>query len=168
MKCAIAAGAALFVLALYAPPLEAQTQSPSLIVTEATDGYHLLGWLGSSHPQDYTEWWYFNVYDSTNNVQAIFSYLINNPFNLSGGLAPLGISEMTAVAYTPEGIVPATFSKRMSPSGNRTPSPLLTTTRTRSKALPGTAKSSGTCSTSARRLPGTRPTASAWHPIHGN
>jgi hypothetical protein len=95
MKLRAAAGAALFALTLHAET-----------VTEANDGYHLLGWLGSSHLADYTEWWYFNVYDTTNNVQAIFSYLINNPFNLSGGLAPVGISEMAAVAYTPAGIVP--------------------------------------------------------------
>ncbi len=77
----------------------------SSAVSKTDDAYHLFYWLPTSHLADYTEWWYFNLYDSSNNVQAIFSYLINNPFNLSGGLAPLGISEMGAVAYTPGGIV---------------------------------------------------------------
>ncbi|HEY7391866.1 MAG TPA: hypothetical protein VH640_25340 [Bryobacteraceae bacterium] len=95
MKITAAAGTSLLALTLHA-----QT------VTEASDRYHLLGWLDSGHLADYTEWWYFNIYDATNNVQAIFSYLINNPLNLSGGLARVGISEMAAVAYTPGGIVP--------------------------------------------------------------
>jgi hypothetical protein len=74
-------------------------------IPEAADGYHFLDWLGTGHLADYTEWWYFNVYDSSNNVQAIFSYLINNPSGQSGGVFPVGISEMAVVAYTSAGIV---------------------------------------------------------------
>jgi len=74
-------------------------------VSEADDAYHLLYWLPTGQLPNYTEWWYFNVYDSANHVQALFSYLINNPLNLSGGLLPIGFSEMAAVAYTPNGIV---------------------------------------------------------------
>src|SRR5271165_1415391 len=74
-------------------------------VSVANDAGHFLYWLGTGHLSDYTEWWYFNLYDSSNNVQAIFSYLINNPLSLPGGLLPIGISEMAAVAYTPTGIV---------------------------------------------------------------
>jgi hypothetical protein len=65
----------------------------------------LLYWLPTSHLADYTEWWYFNLYDSSHNVQAIFSYLVNNPQNASGGFFPIGISEMAAVTYTPAGTV---------------------------------------------------------------
>ncbi len=74
-------------------------------VSVADDAGHFLYWLGTGHLSDYTEWWYFNLYDSSNNVQAIFSYLINNPLGLQGGLLPIGISEMAAVAYTPTGVV---------------------------------------------------------------
>jgi hypothetical protein len=78
---------------------------PQANTSEQADAYHLLYWLFSGHLQDYTEWWYFNVYDSSQKVQAIFSYLNNNPFNFGGGILPIGISEMAAVAYTPDGIV---------------------------------------------------------------
>jgi hypothetical protein len=88
-------------------------------VPESDDANHLFYWLSSGHLANYTEWWYFNFYDSTNNVQAIFSYFINNPLSASGGLLPIGISEMSAVAYTPAGIVnemdvylPLSFSAR--------------------------------------------------------
>jgi len=74
-------------------------------IPETADGYHFLDWLGTSNLADYTEWWYFNVYDSAHGVQAIFSYLVNNPAGQSGGLFPVGISEMAAVAYTSGGLV---------------------------------------------------------------
>jgi len=74
-------------------------------VPEFADAYHFNYWLGTTHLSAYTEWWYFNVYDSSNNVQAIFTYFINNPLNLSGGIFPLGVSEITAAAFAPGGIV---------------------------------------------------------------
>jgi hypothetical protein len=83
--------------------LDAQAQSSN--VPETLDGYHFAQWLGTSHLANYTEWWYFNVYDSLNNVQAIFSYLVSDPANQPGGLFRFGIAEMAAVAYTPTGIV---------------------------------------------------------------
>jgi hypothetical protein len=92
----LAAAAVLLGLAPYG-----QSQN----VPENKDGYHLSEWLRTEHLANYTEWWYFNVYDSSNNVQAIFSYLVNNPDNQPGGLFILGISEMAAVAYTNRGIV---------------------------------------------------------------
>lgn len=91
----MAAGAVLFLLSLHA-----QTTA-SLPVTEVSDGYHLLGWLGSTHLTDYNEWWYFNLYDSSNNVQAIFTYQVANPLNVSG----LGIAELSTAVYTSEGIL---------------------------------------------------------------
>lgn len=83
--------------------LNSFSQTPS--IPETADSYHLRNWTGSSHLGNYTEWWYFNVYDSTNHVQAIFSYLVTNPAGQAGGLFPFGISEMSAVAYTGNGIV---------------------------------------------------------------
>lgn len=98
----------MLAVALLLLGLSARGQSPSVTganVTEANDGYHLRDWLGTEHLASYTEWWYFNVYDSSNNVQAIFSYFVNNPNNQPGGLFILGISEMAVVAYTNQGIV---------------------------------------------------------------
>ena len=76
-----------------------------MTVSEAADANHFLYWLGTDHLADYTEWWYFNVYDSSNHVQALFSYLVDNPLNVPGGLFPIGISEMAAVAFTPNGMI---------------------------------------------------------------
>lgn len=80
-------------------------QSRDAVAGESADAYHLLYWLPTGHLANYTEWWYFNLYDASNNVQAIFSYLVSDPLNLAGGLFPIGASEMGAVAYTPNGIV---------------------------------------------------------------
>jgi hypothetical protein len=77
----------------------------SAVVTERDDAYHLQYWKGSAHLPNYTEWWYFNVYDSSNDVQAIFSYLVNNPLNQPGGLFWFGIADMAAVVYSPGGVV---------------------------------------------------------------
>jgi hypothetical protein len=92
---------AMLLLALNAP---GQAQN----VPEASDAYHFRYWQATANLANYTEWWYFNVYDSSNNVQAIFSYLVNNPSNLPGGLFLVGISEMAAVAWTNNGIVSET------------------------------------------------------------
>src|ERR1700690_2549026 len=88
---------AILLLALNAP---GQAQN----VPESSDAYHFRYWQATANLADYTEWWYFNVYDSSNNVQAIFTYLVNNPSNLPGGLFVVGVSEMAAVAYTNNGI----------------------------------------------------------------
>src|SRR3974377_1290599 len=64
----------------------------SLNVPESDDAYHFADWLGTGHLGAYTEWWYFNVFDTANNVQAIFSYLITNPADLKGGVFRLGIA----------------------------------------------------------------------------
>jgi hypothetical protein len=96
MRITMAAGAALFALSLHA---QSSTALPP--VPEATDGYHLLDWLGTSYLTDYNEWWYFNVYDTTNNIQAIFTYQVANPLNVSG----LGAAELSTAVYTSEGIL---------------------------------------------------------------
>ena len=70
----------------------ALAQSTDAAVSEGADAYHLLYWLPTGHLANYTEWWYFNLYDASNNVQAIFTYLINDPLNVSGGLFPIGMA----------------------------------------------------------------------------
>lgn len=70
-----------------------------------SDGFHLWDWIPTLHLANYTEWWYFNVYDAADDVQAIFSYFVTDPLNLPGGLLPVGLAEMGVVAYTPQGIV---------------------------------------------------------------
>lgn len=98
IRLSLAAVCALFPLAFTAWPQSGK-------VAGALDAYHLFDWRGTAHLPDYTEWWYFNFYDSSNHIQGLFSYLINNPLNLPGGLFPAGIAEMAAVAFTPSGIV---------------------------------------------------------------
>jgi hypothetical protein len=108
MKFLWLAATALVVLGL-SPQGESQGIPQSGIsesaISESNDAYHFLYWLGTTQPGSYTEWWYFNLYDSSNNVQAIFSYLVTNPASLPGGVSPLGISDMSVVAYTGGGIV---------------------------------------------------------------
>jgi hypothetical protein len=70
-------------------------------VTVADDAYHYSEWAGSGHDVNYTEWWYFNLFDAEHNLQAIFTYFIADPANLAG----IGQSQLTAVAYTSTGIV---------------------------------------------------------------
>jgi hypothetical protein len=92
-------------LAIVLPLLSGNAYSQSDGISTSNDANHFLYWLWTGHLANYTEWWYFNLYDSSNKVQAIFSYLITDPLSLQGGVFPLGISEMAAVAYTPTGIV---------------------------------------------------------------
>src|SRR5277367_1661210 len=74
MKLHRLAATALLVLGLNA---HGQSQGiPESGIPESKDAYHFLYWLATTQPGSYTEWWYFNVYDTSNNVQAIFSYLV--------------------------------------------------------------------------------------------
>ncbi|PWU03938.1 MAG: hypothetical protein C5B51_17885 [Terriglobia bacterium] len=93
--------AAAFALILHAGLAAAQQPVP-----EAEDAYHFRYWTGAGHPADYTEWWYFNVYDSTNHLQAIFTYFVTNPANiLGGGALGIGVAQMTSVVYLGGNIV---------------------------------------------------------------
>ena len=71
-------------------------------VSEADDGYHLKYWEGSPYNAAYTEWWYFNLYDMKDNIQAIFTYQVADPLNLTGQ----GVGDMTVVVYNGEEIIP--------------------------------------------------------------
>ena len=64
-------------------------------VSEANDGYHFQSWEGSPYNAAYNEWWYFNLYDVKNDLQAIFTYQVADPLNLTGE----GLSDMTVVVY---------------------------------------------------------------------
>lgn len=70
-------------------------------VTKADDGYHFQSWKGSPYNAAYNEWWYFNLYDEKHDIQAIFTYQVADPLNLTG----FGISDITAVVYHGKDIV---------------------------------------------------------------
>jgi hypothetical protein len=137
-------------------------------ISLSNDAYHFLYWLGTTQPGSYTEWWYFNVYDSSNNVQAIFSYLVTNPASLPGGVSPLGISDMAVVAYTGGGIVTESDLYLTHVFSAATQLQLSTRIPTRSKAPRGTAGFCGILLTAAQRRHGTQRYGSMWLPSHGN
>lgn len=72
-------------------------------VAPADDAYHYRYWADGSHDGNYTEWWYFNLFDDRRDLQAIFTYLVTDPENLTGR----GMAQLTAVAYTAQEIVSA-------------------------------------------------------------
>ena len=64
-------------------------------VTEADDAYHFKYWEGSPYNAAYNEWWYFNLYDATKGIQAIFTYQVADPLDLTGQ----GGGDLTSVVY---------------------------------------------------------------------
>src|ERR1700685_932269 len=70
-------------------------------VSEADDAYHFKYWQGSPYNAAYNEWWYFNLYDTKNDVQAIFTYQVADPLNLTGQ----GVGDLTAVVYQGKKII---------------------------------------------------------------
>jgi hypothetical protein len=70
-------------------------------VPEADDAYHFKYWQGSPYNAAYNEWWYFNLYDTKNDLQAIFTYQVADPLNLTGQ----GGGDMTAVVYQGKKII---------------------------------------------------------------
>ena len=70
-------------------------------IVPADDAYHLKYWPNTPAVAAYTEWWYFNLVDTTQNVKAVLVYFITNPDQVSG--APAG-GNMVAIAYTPAGV----------------------------------------------------------------
>ncbi|NIO03731.1 MAG: hypothetical protein GTN74_03700 [Proteobacteria bacterium] len=65
------------------------------------DAYHYRDFADGQHDRNYIEWWYFNLYDTVQDIQTIFGYSIIDPEDYSG----LGQAIVGAVAYTAEGIV---------------------------------------------------------------
>jgi hypothetical protein len=70
-------------------------------VSPSDDAFHYPDWADGRNDGNYTEWWYFNLFDSEQNLQSIFTYLITDPDNITRR----GFAQVTAVAYTPLGIV---------------------------------------------------------------
>jgi predicted secreted hydrolase len=70
-------------------------------VALADDAYHYRYWADGRHDNNYIEWWYFNLFDAEQDLQAIFTYLVADPENRSGR----GLAQIAAVAYTTQGIV---------------------------------------------------------------
>lgn len=93
--CRLLSVAALFGIAA----LPAFSQAP---VPAADDAYHFKYWEGSELNALYNEWWYFNLYDAKDDIQAIFTYQVADPLNLTGE----GGGDLTAVVYQGSNIIP--------------------------------------------------------------
>lgn len=68
-------------------------------VSLADDAYHFPAYNDGQHDLNYIEWWYFNFYDKEKDIQAIFSYGVNDPNDVSG----FGQANLTVVVFTPQG-----------------------------------------------------------------
>ncbi len=76
---------------------------PAEDVLLTDDAYHYRFFADGRHDANYIEWWYFNVFDPQQEVQAIFTYAIADPQNRAG----IGLAQVVAVAYTSQGVVSA-------------------------------------------------------------
>ena len=70
-------------------------------VSPADDAYHYSDWRDGNHDANYIEWWYFNLYDQTSDIQIIFHYSIINPDNI----LDFGVTGVGATVFTSEGII---------------------------------------------------------------
>lgn len=75
--------------------------APAQDVLPIDDAYHYRFFANGRHDRNYVEWWYFNFFDARQGVQAIFTYFIADPEDLSGR----GLAQLVSVAYTSQGIV---------------------------------------------------------------
>lgn len=93
---------ALATLLLASPSASA---SPPLAsdVSLADDAYHYAYFANGRHDANYIEWWYFNFFDAAQDIQAIFTYFIADPEDLSGQ----GLAQMVALVDTPDGTASA-------------------------------------------------------------
>jgi hypothetical protein len=87
----LACATALLVLGAATP---ARADGP----TRRDDAFHFATDRDGQHDATYTEWWYFNLFDPLQGVQAALTYAVLDPANLSG----FGLSAVTALVYTPE------------------------------------------------------------------
>lgn len=69
--------------------------------TEKDDAFHYQFWQGTPYDGAYTEWWYFNLYDKQQDLQAVFSYQVVDPANVTGQ----GTAFVSAAAYQGSNIV---------------------------------------------------------------
>jgi len=65
------------------------------------DAFHYKYWKGTPYDLAYTEWWYFNLYDANQDLQAVFSYQVVDPGNVNGQ----GTAFVSAAAYQGNNIV---------------------------------------------------------------
>ncbi|MGD8522704.1 MAG: hypothetical protein PVF56_16270 [Desulfobacterales bacterium] len=70
-------------------------------VSPSDDAYHYGDFRDGSHDANYIEWWYFNLFDHTSDIQIIFYYSIINPDNI----LDFGITGVGATVFTSEGII---------------------------------------------------------------
>ena len=68
-------------------------------VTRQDDAYHFAAFADGRHDGNFAEWWYFNLVDPEQDVQAIFAYSVVDPTNGTGR----GLSSVLAVAYAAGG-----------------------------------------------------------------
>jgi hypothetical protein len=86
---------------LVATPAVFRSFASAQEVSPADDAYHLREWADGRHDANYTEWWYFNLVDSRQDLKAVFTYFVTDPTNLTGH----GLAQVAVVAYTPPGVV---------------------------------------------------------------
>ena len=70
-------------------------------VSRQDDAYHFAAFADGRHDGLFAEWWYFNLVDAEQGVQAIFAYSVVDPSDRTGR----GLSSVLAVAYVPGGPV---------------------------------------------------------------
>ena len=85
----------LVALALSQPPVCFAGVSP------ADDAYHYSDFRDGTHDANYIEWWYFNLFDQTSDIQLIFYYSIINPDNI----LDFGVTGVGATAFTSGSII---------------------------------------------------------------
>jgi hypothetical protein len=68
-------------------------------VTRQDDAYHFASFADGRHDGLFAEWWYFNLVDPDQDVQAIFAYSVVDPTDRTGR----GLSSVLAVAYVAGG-----------------------------------------------------------------
>jgi hypothetical protein len=68
-------------------------------VTRQDDAYHFATFADGRHDGNFAEWWYFNLVEPEQGVQAIFAYSVVDPTNSTGR----GLSSVLAVAYVARG-----------------------------------------------------------------
>ena len=83
----------LLLVGTLAQPIQAQD------VSRRDDAYHYALFADGQHDESYAEWWYFNLFDSVQDVQLAVTYSILDPANRSG----YGLAALAAIAYTPHG-----------------------------------------------------------------
>jgi len=70
-------------------------------VSRQDDAYHFASFADGRHDGLFAEWWYFNLMDPDEGVEAIFAYSVVDPAGRTGR----GLSSVLAVAYVAGGSV---------------------------------------------------------------